>query len=186
MLAEATGGHLIRLVDAFYRAGSLVFGGVGHVVLPLLQATVVAPGGWARNRSALRRHAGNARTDLHLRRLPRRGGNARTERLARGAGGNGVDLRAVVPAGGRIAAVLGYAAPPNGVRAALRGVNAAVGVLLAALFTPIWTGAVHTSADFGLGLVAFLLLALWAVPPWVVVVLGAVPGRRWLNFGAPV
>ena len=65
----------------------------------------------------------------------------------------------------------------DGVRAALRGVNAAVvGVLLAALFTPIWTGSVHTSADFGLALVAFLLLTLWAVPPWLVVVLGAVAG----------
>jgi chromate transporter len=50
------------------------------------------------------------------------------------------------------------------------------GVLLAALFTPIWTGAVHTGADFGLALVAFLLLALWGVPPWMVVALGAAAG----------
>ena len=72
----------------------------------------------------------------------------------------------------------------DGVRAALRGVNAAVvGVLLAALFTPIWTGAVHSSADFGLGLVAFLLLALWAAPPWLVVVLGAVAGQALAGAG---
>jgi chromate transporter len=59
-------------------------------------------------------------------------------------------------------------------QAALRGVNAAVvGVLLAALFTPVWTSAVSTPADFGLALTAFLLLTLWAVPPWIVVVLGA-------------
>jgi chromate transporter len=63
-------------------------------------------------------------------------------------------------------------------------VNAAVvGVLLAALFTPIWTGAVHSSADFGLGLVAFLLLVLWAVPPWLVVVLGAVAGQALAGAG---
>jgi len=75
----------------------------------------------------------------------------------------------------------------TGMRAALRGVNAAVvGVLLAALFTPIWTGAVHTAADFGLGLVAFLLLTLWAVPPWLVVVLGAVAGETAVRFGLPV
>jgi len=74
-----------------------------------------------------------------------------------------------------------------GVRAALRGVNAAVvGVLLAALFTPIWTGAVHTATDFGLGLVAFLLLVLWAVPPWLVVLLGAVTGELLVQFGLPV
>jgi chromate transporter len=65
-----------------------------------------------------------------------------------------------------------------GVRAALRGVNAAVvGVLLAALFNPIWVGAVHSSADFSLGLLAFLLLTLWAAPPWLVVLLGAVAGE---------
>ena len=37
----------IAVIDSFYRAGSLVFGG-GHVVLPLLQAEVVPPG-WVSN-----------------------------------------------------------------------------------------------------------------------------------------
>jgi chromate transporter len=56
-------------------------------------------------------------------------------------------------------------------------VNASVvGVLLAALSTPVCTGAVHTSADFGLSLVAFLLLTLWTVPLWLVVILGALAG----------
>jgi chromate transporter len=65
----------------------------------------------------------------------------------------------------------------DSVRAALRGVNAAVvGVLLAALFSPIWTGAVHTGGDFGLALVAFLLLTMWSAPPWLVVILGALAG----------
>ena len=60
------------------------------------------------------------------------------------------------------------------IRAALTGVSAAVvGLLLAALYTPVWTSAIHTPADFAIGLVAFLLLALWAVPPWLVVILGA-------------
>jgi chromate transporter len=60
------------------------------------------------------------------------------------------------------------------VQSALRGVNAAVvGVLLAALFTPVWTSAVHTPADFGLGVTAFLLLAIWPAPPWLVVLFGA-------------
>jgi chromate transporter len=73
----------------------------------------------------------------------------------------------------------------SGVRAALRGVNAAVvGVLLAALFTPIWTGSVHSAADFGLGLVAFLLLTLWALPPWLVVLLGALAGQVLVHFGS--
>ncbi len=60
-------------------------------------------------------------------------------------------------------------------QAALLGVNAAVvGLLLAALYRPVWTSAIFGPADFALGLVAFLLLALWAVPPWLVVILGAV------------
>ena len=60
------------------------------------------------------------------------------------------------------------------VQAALRGVNAVVvGLLLAALYRPVWLSAIFGPADFALGIIAFLLLALWAVPPWLVVVLGA-------------
>ena len=60
------------------------------------------------------------------------------------------------------------------VQSALRGVNAAVvGLLLAALYRPVWTSAILAPADFAIGIVAFLLLALWAVPPWLVVIFGA-------------
>ncbi len=59
-------------------------------------------------------------------------------------------------------------------QAMLRGVNAAVvGVLLAALYTPVWTSGVHSPAGFGLALAALLALTLWAVSPWIVVVAGA-------------
>src|SRR5262252_1671999 len=43
LLAAVTADHTVRLIDSFYRSGSLVFGG-GHVVLPLLQREVVPPG----------------------------------------------------------------------------------------------------------------------------------------------
>ena len=60
------------------------------------------------------------------------------------------------------------------VQAALNGINAAVvGLLLAALYNPVWTSAIFSPRDFAIGVVAFLLLALWAVPPWLVVILGA-------------
>jgi chromate transporter len=60
------------------------------------------------------------------------------------------------------------------VQSALRGVNAAVvGLLLAALYNPVWTSAIHAPADFAIGLAAFLLLMFWKVPPWLVVILGA-------------
>ena len=62
-------------------------------------------------------------------------------------------------------------------KAALRGINAAVvGILLAALYQPIWTSAIHAPVDFALALVAFGLLAIWKLPPWVVVLVSLVLG----------
>lgn len=59
-------------------------------------------------------------------------------------------------------------------QAAMRGANAAVvGVLGAALYNPVWTSAVLTSADFALALSGFLLLVVWKAPPWIVVLLMA-------------
>jgi chromate transporter len=59
-------------------------------------------------------------------------------------------------------------------QAALRGINAAVvGLLLAALYQPVWTSAIRTAADVALALVAFGLLAFWKAPPWLVVGLAA-------------
>jgi chromate transporter len=177
-LAEASSGHWLALTDTFYRAGSLVFGG-GHVVLPLLQDSVVKPG-WVGQDVFL---AGYGATQA----MP---GPIFTFAAFLGAvetpGPNGW-IGAIIATVAIFASsflLVGGLLPfwdtlrhrPT-VRAALRGVNAAVvGVLLAALFTPIWTGSVHTAADFGLGLVAFLLLTQWAVPPWFVVVLGAAAG----------
>jgi chromate transporter len=59
-------------------------------------------------------------------------------------------------------------------QASLRGINAAVvGLLLAALYDPVWLSAVHEASDFGIALAAFGLLALWKAPPWAVVVFAA-------------
>ena len=60
-------------------------------------------------------------------------------------------------------------------RSVLKGVNAAVvGLLLAALYTPVWTSAVRSPADFAIAVLALLLLVSWKVPPWLVVALGAI------------
>ena len=60
------------------------------------------------------------------------------------------------------------------VQSVLKGINAAVvGLLLSALYKPVWTSAIASPADFGLGLVAFGLLMFWKCPPWLVVVLTA-------------
>ena len=177
-LAASSGNHAAALAAAFYRSGALVFGG-GHVVLPLLQASVVPPG-WVDPDTFL---AGYGAAQA----MP---GPLFTFAAFLGAveqpGPNGWlgALIATVSIFASSFLLIGGLMPfwdtlrhwPN-VRAAMRGVNAAVvGVLLAALFTPIWTGAVRTPADFGLGLVAFLLLVLWKLPPWCVVAFGAFAG----------
>jgi chromate transporter len=70
-------------------------------------------------------------------------------------------------------------------QAALSGINAAVvGLLLAALYSPVWITAIHTSADFALGVVAFGLLMFWKWPPWLVVVLSALAGELLLRIAA--
>ena len=62
----------------------------------------------------------------------------------------------------------------TGFRSVLIGVNAAVvGLLLAALYDPVWTSAIHQPSDFALGLGVFGLLAFWKLPPWIVVVVSA-------------
>jgi chromate transporter len=62
-------------------------------------------------------------------------------------------------------------------QAALRGVNAAVvGLLLAALYQPVWTVGITNAADFALAIAAFLLLFMWQTPPWLVVILSAAAG----------
>jgi len=60
---------------------------------------------------------------------------------------------------------------------AMRGVNAAVvGILLAALYDPVWTAGITSPLDFALGVGAFLLLFMWKTPPWLVVILCAIGG----------
>jgi chromate transporter len=62
-------------------------------------------------------------------------------------------------------------------QAALRGINAGVvGILLAALYHPVWTSAVATRADVAIALAAFGLLMFWRAPPWLIVALCALAG----------
>ena len=59
----------------------------------------------------------------------------------------------------------------------MRGVNAAVvGVIGAAFYDPLWTSAVHSTQDFGIALVGFVLLVAWRAPPLVVVAFSAAAG----------
>ena len=64
-------------------------------------------------------------------------------------------------------------------QAALAGISAAVvGLLLAALYQPVWTSAIHQPQDFGLALIALVALMFWKLPSWLVVVGSGIGG--WL------
>jgi chromate transporter len=181
VLAAATDNMAVRLFDSFYRAGSLVFGG-GHVVLPLLQAEVVGPGWVTRDAFVAGYGAAQAVPGPLFTFAAYLG--AATIPEPNGAAGGALCLTAIfLPSFLLVIGALPFwdvlrrrpQAP-----AALRGVNAAVvGLLLAALYDPVWTSGIRTPADFALAAAALLLLAAWKLPPWLVVI-----ARRILSAGA--
>ena len=188
LLAAATGDHALALFASFYRSGALVFGG-GHVVLPLLQQAVVPPG-WVDNDAFLAGYGAAQAVPGPLFSFAAYLGAVMGPAPHGWLGGLLCLIAIYLPS-----FLLLFGALPHwdtlrrrrDVRAALTGVNAAVvGLLLAALYTPVWTSAIRAPVDFGLGVVAFLLLALWRVPPWLVVVLGALAALGLARLGATI
>ncbi|MCV3243441.1 chromate efflux transporter [Mesorhizobium sp. ZC-5] len=178
VLVSVTGNQAIALFDAFYRSGALVFGG-GHVLLPLLQAQVVAPG-WVSNETFLAGYGLTQAVPGPLFTFAAYLG-AVMEPSPSGIMGASIALIAVFLPGGLLAyGVLPFwdmvRARPTA-QAAMRGANAAVvGILGAAFYNPVWTSAVLAPVDFALALTGFLLLTVWKLPPWTVVVLLAAIG----------
>jgi chromate transporter len=176
LLTAAVPSHTIALVDSFYRSGALVFGG-GHVVLPLLQASVVPPG-WVTNDAFLAGYGGAQAVPGPLFTFAAYLGTVMGPPPNGWLGGLICLVAIFLPSFLLLIGALPFwdtLRRRTGVQSALRGVNAAVvGLLLAALYKPVWTSAIFGPADFAIGILAFLLLAFWAVPPWLVVVFGAV------------
>ncbi len=178
LLAAATASQSLDLFDAFYRAGSLVFGG-GHVVLPLLQAEVV-PRGWVDNDTFLAGYGAAQAVPGPLFTFAAYLG-AVMQPAPNGWVGATLCLVAIfLPSFLLMVGALPFWEELRRqalVQSALRGVNAAVvGLLLAALYQPVWTAGILTAGDYALAITAFLLLYLWQAPPWLVVVLCAVGG----------
>jgi chromate transporter len=168
----------LAVVDRFFRAGALVFGG-GHVVLPLLHAEVVQPG-WVTNEQFVAGYGAAQAVPGPLFTFTAYLG-AVMRPLGGGLAGAALALTsAFAPSFLLVAGALPLwdaLRPRPGFQAALRGINAAVvGLLLAALYHPVWTSAMHAPADVALGLVDFGLLVFWKWPPWLVVMLSAVGG----------
>lgn len=162
------------LFDSFYRSGSLVFGG-GHVVLPMLEREVVATG-WIGKDDFL---AGYGAAQA----VP---GPLFTIAGYLGAMINGITGAMIATAAIFLPAfllVIGTLPFWNRLRrsprvqGALIGINAAVvGILLAALYDPLWTTSILAPADFALASLLLVMLAYWKLPPWIVVAAGAAGG----------
>jgi chromate transporter len=171
LLAQAWPGQTLALVDAFYRAGALVFGG-GHVVLPLLQAEVV-PHGWVSNDTFLAGYGAAQAVPGPLFTYAAFLGAAMNPSPNGWIGGLVCLLAIFLASFLLVAGALPFWEQlRRNVRtqAALAGVNAAVvGLLLAALYQPVWLSAVFKPQDFGLVVLAFVALMHWKLPPWLVV-----------------
>lgn len=183
VLAALVESQTVALIDSFYRAGSLVFGG-GHVVLPLLQSQVVPPG-WVSNDAFLAGYGAAQAVPGPLFTLAAYLGTVMGPAPNGWLGGLICLVAIFAPSFLLVIGALPFwdeLRRMRAMRSSLLGINAVVvGLLLAALYHPVWTSAILSTADFGLALGAFTLLAFWRLPAWLVVVLtaagGAIPGR---------
>ncbi len=165
----------LSLFDSFYRSGSLVFGG-GHVVLPLLDREVVDPG-WVTQENFLAGYGAAQAVPGPLFTFSAYLGTV-MEPEPSGVGGASLALIAIflpsfllIVGGLPVWSLLRRRVT---FQAALRGVSAAVvGLLVAALYDPVWRSAVVDASDFAIVVSAFGLLAFWRTPPWLVVLFAA-------------
>ncbi len=178
LLAGASGDPTLAMIDVFYRAGALVFGG-GHVMLPLLQAEVVPPG-WIDNDTFLAGYGAAQAVPGPLFTFAAFLGTAANGPANGWLGGMLALVAIFVPAFLLVLGALPFwdrLRTNLPARAALTGVNAAVvGVLLAAFYDPVWTSAIHGPADLALAALALLALTRFKLPPWLVVVATAALG----------
>ena len=179
ILRAATGAQGVAMVETFYRTGSLVFGG-GHVVLPLLHAGVVDPG-WVSEDSFLAGYGAAQAVPGPLFSFAAYLGAVSVPPLGGWTGAAVALVSIYLPSFLLIFGVLPYwdrLRQSAGFRRALVGTNAAVvGLLAAALYTPIWTGAIESGTDVVIAVAALGLLVVGRVPPIAVVVLCAVAGQ---------
>ncbi|MES1167529.1 MAG: chromate transporter, partial [Oleiharenicola lentus] len=179
VLARVTENPALDVFDRFYRAGSLVFGG-GHVVLPLLEREVVAPG-WVTHDQFLAGYGAAQAVPGPLFSLSAYLGTVMNHGPAHStgsglggvAGGVWALIAIFLPALLLVAGALPFWQALRhrpAAQAAMRGANAAVvGVLLAALYHPVGTAGITDARTFGFAVAAFIMLHLARIPAWAVV-----------------
>jgi chromate transporter len=175
---SVTSSQSVALFEAFYRSGALVFGG-GHVVLPLLREAFVTPG-WVSDDTFLAGYGAAQAVPGPLFTFAAYLGFV-VRPSPHGVPGAALGLISIFLPG--ILILLGTLPfwdsfrKLDSAQAAMRGINAAVvGLLGAALYTPVWTSSVKAPADFGIALVGFVLLTVWRAPPLLIVVISALAG----------
>jgi chromate transporter len=159
------------LFAGFYRAGALVFGG-GHVVLPLLNDAVVAKG-WISQQAFLSGYGAAQALPGPLFSFAGYLGAAVRPNAHPLIFGIFALCSIFLPGLLIMSAILPFFSnlrQGRVMQAALKGINASVvGVLIAALYRPVWTSAVNTGTDFWIAMAAFAMLAGWKMQPWIVV-----------------
>lgn len=174
ILREVTSIQWIAMFDHFYRSGSLVFGG-GHVVLPLLEREFVQSG-WVSQEAFLAGYGATQAVPGPLFTFAAYLGTV----MYGWVGGILATIFIFLPAFLLILGTLPFwnhlRRHPK-VKGAMMGVNAAVvGLLISAFYQPIWTSAILKPIDFAFVSILFSMLAFWKLPPWFIVVVGAVGG----------
>jgi len=174
-LARLLDFHHLNLLDAFYRAGSLVFGG-GHVVLPLLQSETVVPG-WLTQDEFMAGYGIAQAVPGPLFSFSAYLGTVMTSDWPAWLNGIWCLIAIYLPAWLLVAGILPFwnqLMKRRKARAALNGTNASVvGLLLAALIHPVGTSGIQDTKSLLLALCAFLSLQFLKLPPWSIVLLGA-------------
>lgn len=174
ILSNVYTSQWIVMFDSFYRSGSLVFGG-GHVVLPLLQQEFV-PTGWLTEQEFLAGYGAAQAVPGPLFTFATYIGAV----IGGWQGGLFATFAIFLPAFLLILGALPFwdalRSNPK-IKGALLGVNASVvGILFSALYNPIWTSSIHAPIDFALAAILFGMLVYWKLPPWMVVLAGAIAG----------
>jgi len=174
LFSQWGGSEWLAMFDSFYRTGSLVFGG-GHVVLPLIESEVIS-NNWVSEEDFLAGYGVTQAVPGPLFTFASYLGA-----MAGGLSGAVIATTAIfLPAFLLVAGTLPFwntlRTNPK-IKGALVGINAAVvGILLASLYDPLWTTAIIEPSDFALASILFVMLVFWKLPPWIIVLTGALGG----------
>ena len=185
LISAIYSSHTLEQFAAFFRAGSMVFGG-GHVVLPLLHSETVLTS-WVTHEAFVAGYGAAQAVPGPLFTFSAFLGASMQDNPTGWLGGLWCLVAIFLPSFFLLLAALPFwvklSAKPK-MRGALSAINAAVvGLLGAAFYAPVWTSAITSAQDVALGLVAFGMLKFAKCPPWLVVLayaLGGMGGGYWL------